>query len=113
MPWKQYILKTRVHLYINVSGTSGPNSSPSRGPLYANSVAVTRIFGPPTEWPTAQISGARARQVEIPFCSDGNRNSAQWATPLVELALNRLSASEKAVEIGNTMHSVKTHLPNS
>ena len=31
------------------------NALPSQCPLYANSVAVTRIFGPPTEWLTAQI----------------------------------------------------------
>ena len=35
------------------------NALPSQGPLYANSVAVTRIFGPPTEWPGPQIWGGR------------------------------------------------------
>ena len=66
-------------------------------------MAVTRIFGPPTEWPTGQIRGARARQVEIQSCTVGNPDTEQWATPWVELELNSLSASEKAVEIGNTV----------
>ena len=47
MPWKQYILKTRVHLYISVCGTSVADASPSRGPLYANSeISVRRRGGP-------------------------------------------------------------------
>ena len=30
MPWKQYILKTRVHFHINVCRTTRPNASCSR-----------------------------------------------------------------------------------
>ena len=46
--------------------------------LYANSVAVTRIFGPPTEWPTAQIRAATSGRWK--FSSEINRNSEQWPT---------------------------------
>ena len=79
------------------------NALPSQGPLYANSVAVTRIFGPPTEWPGPQIWGGRAQQVEIQSCTVGNPNTEDPATPWVELELNSLIASEKAIDYGNTV----------
>ena len=66
-------------------------------------MAVTRIFGPPTEWPRAQIWGARARQVEIQSGRVELANSEHRATPWVELELSSLSASEKAIEYGNTV----------
>ena len=40
-------------------------------------------------------------------------NSAQWATPWVEVALITLSASEKVIGHGNTVNSVHTDLPGS
>ena len=65
-------------------------------------MAVTRIFGPPTEWPGAQIWGAHARQVEIQSGTVELANSEHRATPWVEVELNPLSASEKAIGYGNT-----------
>ena len=90
-----------------------PNALPSRCPLHANSVAVTRIFGPPTEWPGAQIWGGHAQQVEIQSCTVGNPNTAHPATPWVELELNSLGASEKAIGYGNKVQRVQTCFPYS
>ena len=79
------------------------NALPSRGPLTTNSVAVVRIFGPATEWPGAQIWGGRARQVEFQSGTVGNPNTEHPATPWLELELNPLGASEKAIDYGNTV----------
>ena len=50
--WRTSQMTARLVL---VDRRSVHDSLPSHGPLSGNSVAVPRIFGPPTEWPTAQI----------------------------------------------------------
>ena len=47
--------------------------------------------------------GGWAQQVEIQSCTVGNPNTEDPATPWVELELNSLGASEKAIDYGNTV----------
>ena len=49
--------------------------------------------------------------MEIQSCTVGNPNTEQSATPWVELELNSLSTSEKAIEYENTVELPRIHLP--
>ena len=80
MPWKQYIVKTRVHLYINICMTTRPNARCSRDLLKKNCNFQLCFF----DW---WISEDRS-------------------TPLVGVALINVSQFFFSADHGNTMHSV-------
>ena len=70
MPWKQYILKTRVHLYINVCRTTRPNARCSRDLLKKNLAHVDQRDADPRSGPVPEIHQSKKKLGNCNFFFD-------------------------------------------